>query len=91
MFSFQPFVSPWSNNNNNNKFTHPPFQMTYVYTMFAAFTFAGLLFVVFFVPETKGKSPETMYQLFQQPWCCVDREGEYQTINTTTPSDEELS
>lgn len=30
----------------------------------------GLLFVILLVPETSDKTPETLHELFEEPWCC---------------------
>ena len=42
----------------------------------------GVLFVIVLVPETQGKTPETMYELFQEPWCCGQETHQYQAINS---------
>ena len=43
------------------------------FLLYAMFAFAGLLFVIFLVPETKGVSLETVERLFERPyflnWC----------------------
>jgi len=38
--------------------------------IYAAFGFLGLLFFVFFVPETKGKNLEDVERLFERPYFC---------------------
>ena len=46
------------------------FQMKYVFVIFGVLSIFGLLFVLLLVPETSAKTPETLHELFEEPWCC---------------------
>ena len=37
--------------------------------LYTGFGVVGLIFVLLFVPETKGKSLEEVEELFKKPWC----------------------
>jgi hypothetical protein len=51
--------------------------------------FLGLLWVWFFVPETRGKSLESMDALFSLPWHQIGRHGRKLTQNVGSHADEE--
>lgn len=42
---------------------------------FAAITFIGLAWQWFFLPETAGKSLESMDRMFELPWHVIGRKG----------------
>ena len=52
--------------------THFLFLYIYIagtFWLYAGLAILGLLFLVFFLPETKGKSLEEVEGLFAKPWC----------------------
>ncbi|KAF4311957.1 Sugar/inositol transporter [Botryosphaeria dothidea] len=51
---------------------------------FSAVTFIGFLWVWFFLPETSGKSLESMDRMFELPWYLIGRKGKQ--ISDADPS-----
>lgn len=43
--------------------------------LFAVITLMGLAFITFFLPETAGKSLESMDEMFNLPWYIIGRKG----------------
>ena len=58
----------------------------FAFLLYAIFAFAGLLFVVFLVPETKGVSLEMVERLFERPyflnWCTVKHDRRKNSVST---------
>lgn len=43
------------------------------YWLYSGLAVVGILFVILFVPETKGRSLEEMEKVLSQPWLVVRR------------------
>ena len=58
---------------------------------YAGFSVLGLIFVVFLVPETKGRSLEDMEDLFQRPYCInwCDNNEQYCLLKDITDDNKE--
>jgi len=67
---------------------YPVIGIKYVFVLFGVMSVGGLLFVVFLVPETKTRTPETMHELFSEPWCCGGSSNGYQVIASSSSGDE---
>lgn len=64
------------------------------FLLYAIFAFAGLLFVVFLVPETKGVSLEMVESLFQRPyflkWCTAKLDRRRNSTSTKLINDKSI-
>ncbi|XP_063676612.1 uncharacterized protein LOC134812930 [Bolinopsis microptera] len=69
---------------------YPIIGIKYVFMLFGILSVLGLFFVICLVPETKGKTPATMYELFEEPWCCGGSRGEYHVINSQASDEEDI-